>query len=321
MHTPDSQQATQLSVVIPVFNEADNLAPLHAELLAALNTLDLRYEIIYVDDGSTDASRDQLGSLVPRECVMIIDLRRNFGQTAALAAGIDHASGDIVILMDGDRQNDPADIPRLLARLKDGYDVVSGWRRKRQDHMVSRIIPSMLANILISHTTGIYLHDYGCTLKAYRREVLREVPMYGEMHRFIPAFIAAAGGAVTEIEVNHRPRTIGKSKYGLERTLKVILDLITVKYLLSYHSKPMHFFGTLGLGLIVAALLVGGVAIAHQLVNEVRIMQTPLPIIAATLLIIGVQSILHGLGAEQMIRTQFDSQAKPAYVIRSITRS
>jgi glycosyltransferase involved in cell wall biosynthesis len=310
----------RLSVVIPVYNEEDNLRPLQAEMNAALESLAISYEIVYINDGSADGSQKILAEIAEAHPgkVVFVDLRRNFGQTAAIAAGIDYARGEVVVLMDADLQNDPADIGMLLNKLDEGYDVVSGWRRDRKDKFVTRRIPSITANWLISWVTGIHLRDYGCTLKAYRREVLDEVRLYGEMHRFIPVFAAAAGANITEVVVNHRPRVYGKSKYGLWRTFKVILDLITVKFLLSYRTTPMYLFGGVGIGLMGSSFIVLMIALLNKWIRGASLIRTPLPQLAATLFVLGVQSILIGLTTELVVRTYHESQAKPIYVVRRV---
>jgi len=317
----DTTEAVDLSVVIPVYNEVDNLEQLQEEIATALGQLGVTYEVIYVNDGSRDGSDAKLVELCKRHSnVVLVDLRRNFGQTAAITAGIDHARGNIVVLMDADLQNDPADIGLLLDRLNSGYDVVSGWRRDRKDRFLTRRLPSMVANSLISAVTGVRLHDYGCTLKAYRREVLEEVRLYGEMHRFIPVFASAAGARITEVVVNHRPRLRGKSKYGLGRTFKVLLDLITVKFLLSYRTTPMYLFGGVGVTFIVMSFLVLVLALLNKWLRDISLIQTPLPQLAATLLGLGTQSILLGLTTELVVRTYHESQAKPIYVVRRVRR-
>jgi glycosyltransferase involved in cell wall biosynthesis len=316
---PAATVPVDLSVVIPVYNEVDNLDALQGELLAALGPSGLNYEIIYVNDGSRDGSAARLSEFATQaDGVIFVDLRRNFGQTAALAAGIDHASGEVIVLMDADLQNDPADIQALLGKLDEGYDVVSGWRRSRKDRFLTRRLPSMLANGLISRVTGVRLHDYGCTLKAYRQEVLKEVRLYGEMHRFTPVFAAAAGARITEMVVNHRPRVAGVSKYGLERTFKVILDLITVKFLLSYRTRPMYLFGTAGFALIGGGLLSILAALIQRFVFDVHLNRSPLLQLAAMLFGLGVQSVLLGLTTELLVRTYFESQHKPIYVVREV---
>ncbi len=311
-----------LSVVIPVYNEIDNLDRLQAELKAALDPLELHYEIVLVNDGSRDGSANKLSelALAHPDTVVFVNLRRNFGQTAAIAAGIDSSRGDVVVLMDADLQNDPADIRMLLDELRQGYDVVSGWRRSRKDKFLTRRLPSMIANWLISRVTGVHLHDYGCTLKAYRREVLDEVRLYGEMHRFIPVFAAAAGAHIKEVEVNHRPRLYGKSKYGLWRTFKVMLDLITVKFLLSYRTTPMYLFGGVGAALMGTSILALLAAVLNKLLRDASLVRTPLPQLAATFFILGVQSILLGLTTELLVRTYHESQDKPIYIIQRVVR-
>jgi glycosyltransferase involved in cell wall biosynthesis len=248
--------------------------------------------------------------------VKVIRLRRNFGQTAAMAAGFDAASGRIVVPMDGDLQNDPADIPRLLKMIGDGYDVVSGWRRERQDTLINRRIPSFLANFLISRMTGVHLHDYGCTLKAYRREVLEGINLYGEMHRFVPALASQIGAKVAEIEVAHHPRRFGRSKYGISRTMRVILDLMTVKFLLSYSTKPIQLFGKLGVYALTAAILSGCATLYMKLFEHMSMNRNPLLILTAFLLFMGVQFIVLGLLAEVNARTYYEAQGKPIYVVR-----
>jgi glycosyltransferase involved in cell wall biosynthesis len=308
----------QVSVVVPVYNEQGNLAPLHQALTGALGGWD--YELVYVDDGSTDASRAELEQLAAEdlEHVVLVELRRNFGQTAAIAAGIDHATGEVIVMIDADLQNDPADIPAMLDKIREGNDVVSGWRRHRQDAFVTRTIPSNLANWLISRVTGVPLHDYGCTLKAYRREVLEGFRLYGEMHRFIPAYAASVGAKIVEVPVRHHPRVRGKAKYGLERTLKVVLDLFTVKFLLSYANKPIYLFGGAGVGLLFASLLVLIMLVARRLLYDEHMVRSPLLLMTVMLFILGMQSIMMGLIAELLVRTYHESQAKPTYTLRRV---
>jgi glycosyltransferase involved in cell wall biosynthesis len=309
-----------VSVFLPVFNEEPNLLPLHAKLNEALKALGRSAEIVYVDDGSTDGSLkilSQLAEMDPR--VRVVALRRNYGQTAAMAAGIDAASGKVLIPMDADLQNDPADITRLLDKLDEGYDVVSGWRKNRKDKMVTRKIPSMIANRLISWIGGVPLHDYGCSLKAYRRESLQDVRLYGEMHRFIPIYASWAGARVTEIPVEHHPRTMGKSKYGLSRTVKVVFDLITIKFMASYQTKPLYLFGWAGLLTFSISFLSALLACLMKWASwphHADFVQTPLPIMAMVTLVLGVQLFLMGLLAEMLVRTYHESQAKPIYSVR-----
>lgn len=313
----DSQAgAPDISVFLPVFNEEPNLRPLHAKLDDALRQLGRTAEIIYVDDGSTDGSLDVLRGLAridPR--VRVVALRRNYGQTAAMAAGIDAARGRVLIPMDADLQNDPADIVRLLEKLDEGYDVVSGWRKNRQDKLVTRKIPSQIANRVISWIGGVPLHDYGCSLKAYRRESLEDVRLYGEMHRFIPIYASWAGARVTEIPVEHHPRTMGKSKYGLSRTIKVVLDLVTIKFMASYQTKPIYVFGTFGIFAFIISMLAGLWAVIKKL-EGISFILTPLPILAIVMFAVGVQFLLMGLLAEMMVRTYHESQAKRIYAVR-----
>ena len=310
-------QRPELSIFLPVFNEEPNLRPLHLKLDAALKVLGRTAEIIFVDDGSTDGSLNVLRELAqsdPR--VRVVALKRNYGQTAAMAAGIDAAAGDVLIPMDADLQNDPADIVRLLEKLDEGYDVVSGWRKNRQDKAITRKFPSMVANRLISWIGGVPLHDYGCSLKAYRRESLKDVKLYGEIHRFIPIYASWDGARVAEIPVNHYARTMGKSKYGLSRTLKVVFDLMTIKFMASYHTKPIYIFGLFGMIAIGMSLLAGIWATVLKLWYGVSFILTPLPVITVVMLAIGVQFLLMGLLAEMLVRTYHESQAKPIYAVK-----
>ena len=305
-----------LSIIIPLYNEQDNIAPLHKKLDAVLPTLGHPYEIILVNDGSTDETRQRLDALAGRdERVRVIHLRRNFGQTAAMMAGIDLARGDILIPMDGDLQNDPVDIPRLLQKLDEGFDVVSGWRKDRKDNPIKRNFPSRVANWLISAISGVRLHDYGCSLKAYRRDIIKGVKLYGEMHRFIPIHAAWQGARVTEVGVTHHPRIHGESKYGIERTIKVILDLMTVKFLDKYAQKPMYLFG--GFGLISLAVSVGFflfMLYCKFFLNK-SFIETPLPLAVVMFLLIGIMAIFMGLIAEILMRTYHESQDKPTYIV------
>ncbi len=308
--------APEISVFLPVFNEEPNLRPLHAKLDEALAALGTTAEIIYVDDGSTDKSLKALRELARLDRrVRVVALRRNYGQTAAMSAGIDAARGQILIPMDADLQNDPADIKRLIEKLNEGYDVVSGWRKARKDKMLTRKLPSMLANRLISWIGGVPLHDYGCSLKAYRRDVLQDVRLYGEMHRFIPIYASWAGARVAEIPVEHHPRTMGQSKYGLSRTLKVVFDLMTIKFMASYQTKPIYVFGTFGMIAFAVSLLAGLWAIIRKLEGE-SFIKNPLPILSIVMFAVGVQFLLMGLLAEMLVRTYHESQAKPIYAVR-----
>jgi glycosyltransferase involved in cell wall biosynthesis len=309
---------TDLSLVIPVYNEKDNLPLLMQAIRAALQPLQQTWEVIFVDDGSTDGSTEILAQLAEQfpTHVRAVIFRRNFGQTAAIAAGLDHAEGNIIILLDADLQNDPADIPILLAKLDEGYDLVSGWRKDRKDNRFTRTIPSMLANGLISWVTGVHLHDYGCTLKAYRREALEGFRLYGEMHRFIPVFAHSVGAKITEIPVRHHPRKFGVAKYGLERTVKVILDLFTVKFLLDYSNKPIYLFGGAGMGLIFGSALLMLYLFVRRFVSGVAVLGSPLFQLGVMFAIMGFQSILMGLIAELLARTYHESQSKPTYTVR-----
>jgi len=311
--------APRLSVVVLVYNEVESIAPLHEELIGVLEPLDVSYEVIYIDDGSTDGSTERLGQLASTDShVRVVSFRRNFGQTAAVQAGIDHSRGEILIFMDGDMQNDPHDIPRLLQKIDEGYDVVSGWRKERQDDM-KRVLPSKIANWIIARVTGVALHDFGCTLKAYHREVIQDVKLYGEMHRFIPVYASWVGARITELTVHHRHRMFGSSKYSLARTSRVLLDLITVKLLGSYSTKPMYFFGFAAFGLWALAFIFAAIVIIQKLLPPYPYAHdNPLLLLAVFFGIVGVQFILMGLLAELSIRTYHESQAKTTYVVREI---
>jgi glycosyltransferase involved in cell wall biosynthesis len=316
---PDGQHP-EISVFLPVFDEEPNLVLLHEKLDVALRALGRPAEIIYVDDGSTDGSLNVLRQLARLDKrVRVVALRRNYGQTAAMAAGIDAASGDVLIPMDADMQNDPADIVRLLDKLDEGYDVVSGWRKNRQDKLITRKIPSMIANRIISWIGGVPLHDYGCSLKAYRRESLEDVHLYGEMHRFIPIYASWAGARVAEIPVEHHARTMGKSKYGLSRTIKVVFDLMTIKFMASYQTKPLYVFGGAGMLTIAFSVLCAILAFLMKyasLPHHADFVQTPLPILAMVMLVLGIQFFLMGLLAEMQVRTYHESQSKAIYAVR-----
>ena len=313
----EEKVSVELSIVVPIYNEEENVAALYGNVREALESTSLEYEIIFVDDGSGDASFRLLKGIAAEDRrVKLLRFRRNFGQTAAMAAGFDAATGSVIIPMDGDLQNDPADIPRLLAKLNEGFDVVSGWRKDRKDTFITRKIPSMLANALISAQTGVHLHDYGCTLKAYRREVLDGINLYGEMHRFVPALASQVGAKVAELPVNHRPRLHGTSKYGISRTLRVVLDLMTVKFLLTYSTKPIQLFGKWGVYTLLAGCLSGGATLYMKIFENVSMNRNPLLILTAFLLFMGIQFIVLGLLGELNARTYFESQGKPIYVIR-----
>ena len=306
-----------ISVFLPVYNEEPNLPPLHAKLDEALGKLGKSAEIVFVDDGSSDGSLKVLREIAAKDPrVRVVALKRNYGQTAAMAAGIDAARGRVLIPMDADLQNDPADIVRLLEKLDEGYDVVSGWRKNRQDKLVTRKIPSMLANRLISWIGGVPLHDYGCSLKAYRRESLQDVKLYGEMHRFIPIYASWVGARVAEIPVEHHPRTMGKSKYGLSRTLKVVFDLMTIKFMASYQTKPIYVFGSFGMLAFLISVLAGLYAVFLKLFHKADFVQTPLPILAIVMFAVGIQFLLMGLLAEMLVRTYHESQSKAIYAVR-----
>ena len=310
-------RAPEISVFLPVFNEEPNLRLLHEKLDRELAQVGRTAEIIYVDDGSTDGSLTALREIAAKDArVRVIALRRNYGQTPAMAAGIDAARGRVLVPMDADLQNDPADIARLLDKLDEGYDVVSGWRRNRQDPLFTRKIPSRMANWLISKIGGVPLHDYGCSLKAYRRESLADVHLYGEMHRFIPIYASWSGARVAEIPVEHHARTMGKSKYGLSRTFKVVFDLMTIKFMASYQTKPIYIFGTFGMLAIALSLIAGVWAAVLKFWKGVSFILTPLPLITIVMLAIGIQFLLMGLLAEMLVRTYHESQAKPIYAVR-----
>jgi glycosyltransferase involved in cell wall biosynthesis len=306
-----------LSILIPVFNEEGNVSLLHDRLTSTLKKTGRPYEIIFIDDGSTDGTLEVLldiSRMNPN--LKVISFTRNFGQTAALSAGIDFSKGDIIIPMDGDLQNDPEDILNFLQRIEEGYDVVSGWRKSRKDPFLTRRLPSIIANRIISLIGGVHLHDYGCTLKAYRRDILKNIKLYGEMHRFIPIYAQWIGARVSEIPVRHFPRGSGFSKYGMSRVFKVILDLMVVKFLLSYSQKPIYVFGGMGLLMILGAFISGGYAIYLKLFKEVSFILTPLPLLSVLLLMLGFLSILMGFLAEILTRTYYESQGKPTYQIK-----
>jgi len=314
---PDDAPVPHLSVVVPVYNEEESIPHLYRRLTVELENLGLPYEIIAVDDGSRDRSFDLLRDLAQRDRrLRVVRFRRNFGQTAAFSAGFDRARGDVVVTIDADLQNDPADIAALLSKIEEGYDVVSGWRERRRDPFLNRRLPSMIANRLISWATGVHLHDYGCSLKAYRRDVVRSIRLYGELHRFIPAIASWQGVSVTELPVRHVPRRFGKSKYGINRTLRVLLDLVTVRFLLSYGTRPMQIFGLLGILAGGAGLAIGAYLTWIKLAYGAAIADRPLLLLAVLLIVLGVQFISLGLIGELVVRTYYETQAKPIYVVR-----
>jgi len=306
-----------VSVILPVYEEEENLPILFERLMPVLDGMGKRFEVIAVNDGSKDRSIDVLRSLAKaRPEIQVLDFRRNYGQTAAMMAGFDTARGEIIITLDSDLQNDPADIPQLIAKIHEGFDVVSGWRANRKDAALSRNLPSRLANSMISYISGVRLNDYGCTLKAYRRDVMQDVRLYGEMHRFIPIYASWMGARVVEMPVRHHARQFGRSKYGIERVIKVVLDLTVVKFLEKYLVKPIYVFGGFGILAILFSLVVLAVALALKFAGIVSLIQTPLPLLSAMLFLMGCMSILLGLLAEMMMRTYFESRGRAPYAIR-----
>ena len=315
----DRARAPQLSVIIPVYNEEESLGRLYEKVTQALAPLNKSWELILVDDGSRDRSFEILKELAARDKrIKVVRFVRNFGQTAALSAGIDYADGDIIIPMDADLQNDPVDIARLLDKLDEGFDVVSGWRKDRKDEYFTRLLPSWAANKMISVISGVALHDYGCSLKAYRREVIKDVRLYGEMHRFVPIYATWMGARVAEIPVTHHAREFGQSKYGLSRTFKVVLDLLTVKFLSSYATKPIHVFGMIGLGSFFFAFAGFAWMIVLKLFCDTSFIETPLPVLVTMFFMLGVQFIMMGLLAEIMVRTYHEAQGKLIYKVRTV---
>jgi len=318
-----AEQSPEVSVVVPLLNEQDNIGPLYKQIKKSLAD-QYDYEIIFVDDGSSDDSFAILAGLQKTDTgVKVICFRKNFGQTAALSAGFNHAKGKTVVAIDADLQNDPADIPKMIDRLNEGFDVVSGWRKKRHDNAITRRLPSIIANWLIAKITGVKLHDFGCTLKAYRRDVLAETKLYGEMHRFIPALASWSGARICEVVVNHRPRTAGAAKYGLARTFKVVLDLITVKFLGSFSTKPIYIFGGLGFVTTLGAFVSGLVVLYQKFFSSkpLPMNRNPLLVLTAMLITATIQFILMGLIAELLVRTYHESQNRPTYVIKDILES
>jgi glycosyltransferase involved in cell wall biosynthesis len=321
MESNMDRNSRKISIVVPLLNEQDNIGPLYEQITQTL-TDKYNYETIFIDDGSSDNSFTILSELQKSDNkVRVIRFRKNFGQTAALAAGFAHARGSIIVAIDADLQNDPADIPAMIEKLDEGFDVVSGWRKKRHDNAIKRLIPSKIANWLIAKITRVKLHDFGCTLKVYRREILAETKLYGEMHRFIPALASWNGASICEMVVNHRPRIAGAAKYGLSRTLKVVLDLITVKFLGSFSTKPIYIFGGLGVLSGIASVLAGMVVIYQKIANNLSMNRNPLLVLTAMLVTTTIQFILMGLLAELLVRTYHESQNRPTYVIKEILES
>ena len=319
---PPSVDGIDVSIVIPLLNEEENVRLLYQQLKPVIEAGDKRYEVILVDDGSTDGTYEVLRELQSQDSrLRIIRLRRNFGQSAGFSAGFDYAQGKVIITMDGDLQNDPADIPNLLAKIEEGYDVVSGWRVKRQDVFLTRRLPSKAANALISRVTGVKLHDYGCSLKAYRSEVVKNVKLYGELHRFIPALASWMGIRVAEIPVNHKARQYGRSKYGINRTIKVFLDLITVKFLLNYATRPLQIFGLLGLLSLASGTVLAGYLTIQRLYFHQGLSDRPILLLAILLIMLGVQLFTMGLLGELVVRTYHESQNKPIYMVRDMLDS
>jgi glycosyltransferase involved in cell wall biosynthesis len=315
----DEQPAPRISIVIPLYNEEESIPHLWEALDKAILNYGQPAEVIVIDDGSKDRSFAMLREIAAKDPrFTIIRFRRNFGQTAGFAAGFAQARGEVVITMDADLQNDPMDIPKLMAKIDEGYDIVSGWRKDRKDRFIDRKLPSMMANRLISNVTDVSLHDYGCSLKAYRRDVLQHVHLYGELHRFIPALASQVGGTVTEVPVNHRARQFGRSKYGISRTIRVMLDLITVWFLGTYSTRPIHVFGTLGLASAAMGVLIGLFLTFLKIFFHENIGNRPLLLLAVLLVVIGVQLITMGLLGEMITRTYYESQNKPIYVVREI---
>ncbi|KAA3665556.1 MAG: glycosyltransferase [Chloroflexi bacterium] len=316
-HDVANTEHIHVSVVIPIYNEEENLPHLYTQMQEALDNLEQTGEVILVDDGSSDKSYEIMKKFPEKDGrFRAISLRRNFGQTAAFSAGFDHSRGDVIITMDGDLQNDPMDMPKLLDKMSEGYDIVSGWRFNRQDKLITRKIPSQMANRLISRSTGVSLHDYGCSLKAYKRDVLENTKLYGEMHRFIPALASRYGVRVAEVPVNHRARQFGQSKYGLGRVVRVILDLMTVIFLLDYATKPMQIFGLMGLGSFSLGLILSAYLSILRLFFEVPLADRPLLLLAVLMIVVGVQLLIMGLLGELVIRTYHETQDKPIYSIR-----
>ncbi len=309
----------EVSIVIPVMNEEESVGLLIEKIIDVMNRMDLSYEIVAVDDGSTDRTFEILHEIAEKEpCLKVIRFRKNFGQTAAMSAGFSYAKGNVIITLDADLQNDPEDIPLLLKKVDEGYDIVSGWRKDRKDPWLSRKLPSFIANWIISKVTGVRLHDYGCTLKAYKADIIKEVRLYGELHRFIPALARGVGASVVEVPVRHHPRRFGKSKYSIFRTVRVILDLLTVKFLLSYSSKPNQFFGLMGISFSTFGTVYIAYLIFERIAYGIPLSNKPSLLISVMLLIVGVQFLGIGLLGEIMIRTYYESQGKSPYSIKEM---
>ena len=309
----------KISVVIPIYNEQENVTLLYDELTEVMKSMACSYEILFVDDGSTDSTLSILQSIqATDQRIVVVKFRRNFGQTAAMSAGFDYSSGDVIITMDGDLQNDPRDIPRFIQKIEDGFDVVTGWRHDRKDAFLNRRLPSIIANKIISWTTGVALHDYGCTLKAFRKEVIKNIHLYGEMHRFIPAIASGMGISFTEIKVNHRARQFGTSKYGISRTIRVVLDLITVKFLLSYATRPIQIFGLLGVISGTAGFLIALIMTIQRQFFDIPLSDRPMLLLAIVLIFVGIQFISIGLIGELQARTYHETQKKPVYYVKEV---
>ena len=309
----------KISVVIPIYNEEENVTLLYDELTEVMKSMACSYEILFVDDGSTDSTLSILQSIqAADQRIVVVKFRRNFGQTAAMSAGFDYSSGDVIITMDGDLQNDPRDIPRFIQKIEDGFDVVTGWRHDRKDAFLNRRLPSIIANKIISWTTGVALHDYGCTLKAFRKEVIKNIHLYGEMHRFIPAIASGMGISFTEIKVNHRARQFGTSKYGISRTIRVVLDLITVKFLLSYATRPIQIFGLLGVISGTAGFLIALIMTIQRQFFDIPLSDRPMLLLAIVLIFVGIQFISIGLIGELQARTYHETQKKPVYYVKEV---
>ena len=317
----NSQNTIEFSVVIPLYNEEGNVAPLYVKLTQVMTGLEEPYEIIFVDDGSKDRTGEALSEIYQNDSrVSIVSLRRNFGQTAALKAGFDVARGGIIISLDGDLQHDPEEIPRFIAKMEEGYDIVSGWRAQRRDTWLTRRVPSRIANWMMAQLSGVPLRDFGTTFKAYRREIIQNIQLYGELHRFIPALASWSGARITEIPIKNPPRQSGKSNYGLSRTLHVFLDLLSTKFLLDYSTRPLHFFGFFGLLAAGSGTLLGSFLLFEKFFMHERIAQNGILVLVAMLIFTGIQLLCLGLASELLSRTYYESQKKPTYATREIRK-